>query len=336
MKENKRQLVLKYIRLRYRMFVTYLFVSMMYFFIYILYHLPISYALYAFEITSFLGFFIVIIDFITVVKKHNELCKFIHAVEINNIKQISTDGMIEEDYQNLFLALKEQLQNDIQKLEEKEKNQVDYLTMWTHQIKTPVAAMRLVLSNMQAGQEKSNLETELFRVEEYINMVLQYIRIDSMYSDLVLKQYNLYSIVRQVVKKYSIVFIHKHISLDMKPFEQMITTDEKWVTFVIEQILSNALKYTNQGCIRIYQESDKVLVIEDTGIGIRPEDISRVFERGYTGYNGRVDKKSTGIGMYLCKTILDHLGHTIYIESTVGKGTKVEINFNEYKIDVRD
>jgi signal transduction histidine kinase len=157
-----------------------------------------------------------------------------------------------------------------------------------------------------------------------------------MTSDFVLKRYSLDDMVKQAIRKYAKMFIRKKIKLSFINLNCDVLTDEKWLVFVIEQILSNAIKYSNKGQISIYMDptKEKTLVIEDTGIGIAPEDLPRVFEKGYTGYNGRADKKSTGIGLYLCQQILSKLSHTIKMESQVGKGTKVFIDLATKDIDV--
>ena len=126
----------------------------------------------------------------------------------------------------------------------------------------------------------------------------------------------------------------KKISLDFQPTNYKVLTDEKWLVFVIEQLLSNAIKYTNKGKISIYPLEDKKLVIEDTGIGISKEDIPRIFDKGFTGYNGRTDKKATGLGLYLCKNILDKLSHKISIESEVGVKTKVILDLAMVNVNI--
>ena len=164
-----------------------------------------------------------------------------------------------------------------------------------------------------------------------MEMVLSYLKMEDMGKDLVLQNYPLESIVKQAVKKFSREFLYRKIHLEMEPFHMDVLTDEKWVLFVLEQILSNALKYTpEEGSIKIYsagQNGKKTLIIEDTGIGIRKEDLPRVCEKGFTGYNGREDKKSTGIGLYLCNNIIKKLNHKLTIESEPGTGTKVLIDF---------
>ena len=213
--------------------------------------------------------------------------------------------------------------------------------MWVHQIKTPISAMHVLLQAQETCQFKDEqymkeMKMELFKIEQYVEMVLTYLRMEDMSSDLSFDLYSLDSIIRQAIRKYSQMFILKKIRLDYEPVQTNVLTDEKWLGFVLEQILSNALKYTNrssQGRISVYMEEDSAqtqerkncLVIEDNGIGIWPEDLPRVFEKGFTGYNGRTDKKSTGIGLYLCKSVIDRLRHEIRIESEPGKGTKVSL-----------
>lgn len=241
----------------------------------------------------------------------------------------------EKLYRELVGAAEEEARDVISEYDAKKRDIDDYYTMWTHQIKTPIAALRLLLQD-----EKQPLE-ELFKIEQYAEMALHYARLDSLSSDFLFKTQNIEAIVKQAVKKYSILFIGSGLQFSLENFSAQAVTDEKWLTFVVEQLLSNAIKYTPDGQIRIYglddgkteiQEHDAhkeaaYLVIEDSGIGIREEDLPRIFERGFTGYNGRFDGKSTGIGLYLCKQILDRLSHTIQVESRVGKGTKVILGF---------
>ncbi len=212
---------------------------------------------------------------------------------------------------------------------------LDYYTMWVHQIKTPIAAMRLLL---QSGEvlDQAELEEQLFKIEEYVGMVLQYLRMDDMGADLKIRQYSLDGIVRQAVRKYSRSFIRKKIRLDYRLQDCTVVTDEKWLVFVVEQLLSNAVKYTEKGTVSIYTEPSRPrhLVIEDTGIGIAAEDLPRIFEKGFTGYNGRTHKKSTGIGLYLCKTVLDKLNHRIRIESQAEKGTKVTLDLEPAALEI--
>ena len=157
-------------------------------------------------------------------------------------------------------------------------------------------------------------------------MVLQYLRLTDSVNDFVLKEYSLDQMIRQAVRKYAPMFIRKKLSLEYEDVGANVVTDEKWMVFVMEQLLSNAIKYTSSGVVRIYMEKG-CLVVEDTGIGVLPEDLPRIFDKGYTGYNGRTDKKASGIGLYLVKEILTKLGHKILAESEPGAGTRMKILF---------
>ncbi len=140
--------------------------------------------------------------------------------------------------------------------------------------------------------------------------------------------------MRGAVKKFAGQFIRKKIALTYEPLAFEIVTDEKWFSFCLEQILSNALKYTKTGTVSITLNGKSTLVVRDTGIGIAPEDLPRVFEKGYTGYHGREDKKASGIGLYLCRRICENLGHSILIESEPGVGTAIFLNLEQKKLTV--
>lgn len=213
--------------------------------------------------------------------------------------------------------------------EEKSADRNDYYSMWTHQIKTPIAAMRLLLEENGAGERNGFLlREELFQIEQYVEMVLAYQRLESISADLVLQECELQPMLRQAVRKFSVAFINKGLKLALDEQETIVVTDEKWFIFCLEQFLSNSVKYTSAGKISIWTEkrgAETVLCLEDTGIGIRSEDLPRIFEKGFTGYNGRLDKRSTGIGLYLCSRVLKHLGIAVAVSSQVGEGTRVEL-----------
>lgn len=270
------------------------------------------------------------IDCLNFYKRHKLL------QELHSGITLSVDGLpvpqnlIEKDYQELIKALYKEKVQLTSRLDGRISDMIDYYTLWAHQIKTPISAMHLLLQSEE--RENCDLDLELIKIEQYVEMVLQYLRLGSDFTDYVIGKYSLDDIVRQAVRKSAKIFISKKISLDFKESNKQVLTDEKWLLFVVEQILSNALKYTNAGKIKIYVEGFETLVIEDSGMGIRQEDLPRVFEKGFTGYNGRDHKKSTGIGLYLCKEILTKLSHKITIESEPGIGTKVKIDFNSEKM----
>ena len=218
-------------------------------------------------------------------------------------------------------------------IEEREKlnDLMDYYTLWAHQIKTPIAASSLLVGEIEDKKVKNQLEQELFKIESYVNIVLQYLRLESFHEDLVLKKENLEDLVKEIVKKYAIFFIQKGLSLHLHDLDRTIITDRKWFVDILEQVLSNSLKYTSQGGIEIYFQED-TLYIKDSGLGIQDADLLRVFERGFSGYNGRLTQQSSGLGLYLSKKIADELGHQISITSQVGQGTTVMISFSEKKM----
>lgn len=213
----------------------------------------------------------------------------------------------------------------------------DFFAMWAHQIKTPIAALNLLLQSKET--DTGMCRQELFKIEGYVEMALNYLRFDGMSNDMVLSSVSLSSMAKQVVKKFRTVFIHKHISVQLENLDYNILTDEKWFVFVLEQIVSNAVKYTNEGSVTISarEEGRRILVeVKDTGIGIQSEDIPRLFQKGFTGYNGRMDKKASGLGLYLSKGVCNKLGHGLDVESVRGEGTKVTISVYNEKVKNSD
>lgn len=272
-----------------------------------------------------------VIDFYEFYKQSQQL-QYILSLENVYLSDLPLPRTAIEEYYHELLTKVDHLHNELKNKDDEDyHDMLDYFTLWVHQIKTPISALRLLIQSQSEPQ--NDLLMQVFKIEQYVDMVLHYIKIDHMSSDMRIKEYSLDSIVNEVIKKQATFFIQKKIKLNKETIERHILADEKWISFVIEQILSNALKYTKDGMIHIY-EKDEVLYIEDTGIGIKSEDLPRVFERGFTGYNGRVDKKASGLGLYLCYQIISNLGYQIHIDSTVGKGTIVSIDFHVDKLQV--
>jgi len=305
--------------------------------IFFLYSIEIEIVIYAFILSAAFNSIIFIYDFYKYCNKYKKLKILENQITISIEHLPKANNLIETQYQQLLSILYNNKLNLNSKYDTEKAELIDYYTLWVHQIKTPISAMKLILQS-DTSCYKSELQLELFKIEQYAQMVLQYLRYFDMSSDLILKKYNLYDIIKQAVKKYSIMFIQKKISLDLEKMDTYVLTDEKWIQFVIEQILSNALKYTHKGKISIYIDKNETqsLIIEDTGIGISQEDLPRIFDKGFTGYNGRIDKKSTGIGLYLCKKIISKLSHKISITSEVSVGTKVKIDFSMQDIFISD
>lgn len=230
-------------------------------------------------------------------------------------------------YQDALRRLFDACRGAVTSADRTQRDMMDYCTLWAHQIKTPISAMRLLLQSQPHPMDRE-LTAELFKVEQYVNMVLQYLHLENGGSDLRLARYPLDDIIRQAIRNYAPLFIRSHVKLDFRPTGINVLTDQKWLCFVIEQLLSNALKYTPSGRVSIFLESPATLVIADTGIGIAQEDLPRVFEKGFTGYNGRTARKSTGIGLYLCRRVTAMLGHGIALTSQSGKGTAVRLDLS--------
>ena len=318
-----------YLKSRIRVMAAFVLFMLVFAMVYALYYLPLEPIIYSAELVTALAVIFAGLDFIRFYQKHQRLTEAINEATVGVGELPRPKDLLERDYQTLIRVLAENRTELISQFDNRQTDMIDYYTLWAHQIKTPISAMGMLLQTEEGDRERTRAYgQELFKIEQYVEMVLQYLRLESMSSDLILVEYDLADIVRQAVKKYGIIFINKKISLELAELNCRVLTDEKWLVFVLEQIISNALKYTNQGKISIYLDdwSEKTLIIEDTGVGIRDEDIARIFDRGFTGYNGRMDKKSTGIGLYLCQQVLNKLSHSITVTSQVGKGTRVSID----------
>lgn len=292
--------------------------------VFYLYGLPLESVAYAFLLCFALGLALFTLGYFQFLRRHRELKGLLVQIQEKALPLPPPKGLLEADYQALLQALASE--RAALALEDRNRLQdmTDYYTLWAHQIKTPIAAMGLLLQE----EPRPELEGELLKIEQYVEMVLGYLRLGSDSTDYVFRNCRLDDLLRQAVRKYARLFILKKISLDFQETGRTVLTDGKWLSFVLEQLLSNAVKYTPPGgLIRVYGDGD-TLVIADNGIGIQPEDLPRVFEKGFTGFNGREDKKSTGIGLYLCRQVLDRLNHGISISSRPGQGTLVRLDLS--------
>lgn len=294
------------------------------------YRLPVRAVIYPCALCLLFGAVFAAYDITKAYRRH----KFFKELHRRNTELISAlpepEGIVDSDYQQLISVLKEKIAEITAQTDSRIRDTVDYYTVWAHQIKTPIAAMRLTLQKEDVPEAR-RLASELSRIEQYVEMVLVFVRLGSDYSDYVFAQQDIDEIIRSSVKKFASEFIDRRIRLEYDSVDIQAVTDEKWFAFVVEQLLSNALKYTREGSIKIYSEG-KVLCIKDTGIGIAPEDLPRVFDKGYTGCNGRTDRRASGLGLYLCRRICQNLGIDISISSTVGEGTTVRLDLGQYKL----
>lgn len=327
------KLFFQYIRQRRRSFTVGFLFLMIFSVSFWLYHLPFAAIWYPAMLCGLVGIIFLIADFNRAKRKHKNLeqIRSLTDVTINAFPPV--DSVEDQDYQKIIDLLREEQMTFQSSMNRRFTDMVDYYTVWAHQIKTPIASMRLNLQNEDSALSRK-LMSDLFRVEQYVEMVLMFLKLDSESNDYLIKEYDLDPIIRQAVKKFAGEFISRKLQLHYEPASIKVITDEKWLSFVIEQVLSNALKYTPSGSISISVESEKKLCIRDTGIGIAPEDLPRIFENGYTGYNGRVDKRASGIGLSLCKRICMNLGHSIKAESVVDKGTCITIDLAQRDLQV--
>ena len=225
----------------------------------------------------------------------------------------------------------ERLLNENKNLKSEMLNQKDdlnaYFLMWLHQIKTPMTVSKLLLDKPD-DTTNTKLKMQLMYIEQYINMAMNYLKMIDHSTDMDITEVNLDDIIKNLLKKYSLLFIHNHISLEYQSNLTYVISDSQWLTILIEQILSNALKYTENGKIAIqYLEEKHALEIRDTGIGIRSEDIPKIFDRGYSGFNGRMNEKSSGLGLYLARKISERLNIQIEVESKLSKGSIFRLVF---------
>lgn len=325
--------MLNYLYSRCRTIVALLVITIIFLWVFSLYNVPADAVGYGALITTAVGLAAAIVDFIGYRRRHKRMRGLPDEITITLENLPKARDQVEKDYEQLVTKLFESRRELENVMLRKESDMTEYYTMWVHQIKTPIAAMRLILQEMDTAEGRE-LSEELQRIEQYVEMVLCYLRLDSDSTDYLIRRCDLDDIVRQAVRKYSAQFIRKKIQLDYEPLEYSVLTDEKWLLFVIEQVISNSLKYTRSGTVRIYLDGED-LCVRDTGIGIAREDLPRVFEKGYTGCNGRTDKKASGIGLYLCRRICMALGHSITARSDE-TGTEIRIGLQREKIDTRD
>lgn len=220
-----------------------------------------------------------------------------------------------------------------------EKNDMrDYYTIWIHQMKTPITVANLLVDEMDEDNTrlKNDLKKELMYIEDYTNMAMTYLKIVNRQADMDLTSVYLDDIIRSVLKKYSMVFISNHISIDYKPMDISVVSDYSWLSILVEQLVSNAAKYTSNGSVKfVFHRESNSLEIRDTGIGIRPEDIPKIFDRGYSGFNGRLNQKSSGLGLFLATSISSKLSINIRVESELGVGSSFFLDFPKER-DYRD
>lgn len=330
------KLINKYLKYRLSVIVTALTCLLVSFIVLWICNIPITAFILMASLIVIIGMVLALIDYRNFNKKHTLLKKaelvpevLTDSLEPSEDEEDGIDNainLIEEDYLKIIMTLTNRLNATKAKTTSSMEAMTDYYTMWVHQVKTPIAAMSLIVQGMEDEDTSLRLRSELTRIESYSSMALNYIRLSGETNDLSFSTFKMDDAARETVKKLMSMFVAKGLSVDFKPSGATIVSDYKWVTFMLEQIISNSIKYTNKGSIKIYGTSNSI-TIEDEGIGIAKEDLPRITEKGYTGYNGHNEKHSTGLGLYLVQKTADMLNITINIESELTKGTKVTLTW---------
>ena len=319
------EILKSYLKKNIKVYILFIVFILIFFIMFYLYNLPLEALIYTGSFCFLAALIASFSDYANYKESYKKL-NFLEQNILNDLDALPKSLDIRIDYYHKIIEkLYEELEKLTQENRQKNTDMVDYYSMWVHQIKTPIAAMNFLLDNEEVDQKI--LQQELFKIERYVEMVLTYIRLDSISSDYVITKINLDEVVKESVKKYASLFINKKIKLNYVSHETMVISDKKWLSFAFEQILGNSVKYSSAGGEIIIETCENKLVIEDNGMGIKEEDLPRIFEKGFTGFNGRYEKKSRGLGLYLCKKTLDKLGHHIEISSKVGEGTRIEITF---------
>lgn len=307
----------------------------MFAFVYFLYDLPWGPAGYAALVGGTVLLLLALRDFSAYRRRCRALADELASLDAGAPVLPAPAHELEERYAALVQALADQRAALAFQADRRAAEMQRYYTLWAHQIKTPLAAMRLLIPS--AGPACCGpLEEQLFAVERYVELVLQYQRLENISGDLDFVRCSLDDLARQAVRQYAPAFIRKGLSVRVEGLEQEVLTDEKWAVFVIGQLLSNAVKYTQKGgvTLTLAPGSQATLMIRDTGVGIRPEDLPRLGERGFTGENGRRDKLASGLGLFLCREVLAKLGHGFVIESCPGEGTTVRVDFARTVLEI--
>ena len=301
--------------------------------VFYLYDMDTEAVLYAFCICGAIGIVAAATGFVRFAAKYRKLMQIYDNISITDESFPETKSPVEAEYIKMTEKLREINRDIITGYQTEHSEALDYYTTWIHQIKTPISVMQMILQR-EDTEEHRELSAELFRIEQYAQMALGYVRLDSDSRDLVIKEIDLDQVIRQAVRRYAAQFIRRKLVLKYSGTDVRVLSDEKWLGFIIEQFLSNAVKYTEKGFVEIAVSDEKILSIKDTGIGIAKEDIPRIFEKGFTGYNGRENSKSTGLGLYLCKKTADMLGHRMWVQSDIGQGSTFYIDLHSDKLEV--
>ncbi len=296
--------------------------------------------LYTTLLFLFLGTVLGVVDFLRELRHHRARLRSIRTASYEHEDLQDEYGVAATDYADLIDALWKRIEAAEERQLVERREAKDYYTMWVHQIKTPLAVMQMLVKSEDTEQNRA-LAAELFRTEQYVDMALGYIRLGEDASDMAVREVDLNELIRASVRRYAPQFIAKKLSFSYEPRSVKVVTDDKWFTFLLEQLLSNAIKYTYEGGVTVTLTEDAKVIVRDTGIGIAPEDVPRIFEKGFTGFNGRTGTtegsdggRATGLGLYLCKKTAHKLNVGLSVESEVGKGSAFTVDMRKEDIIV--
>lgn len=241
------------------------------------------------------------------------------------------NSIIGEEINDILKEISRDMHEHVKYYRNMQEEYREYIEMWVHEIKTPIASSKLLIENNYNGLTRK-IDIQIDRIENFVEQVLYYSRSDEVGKDYIIKKVELLPLVKNVIRKNQRDFISKRIRLQLGELNEVVYSDSKWIEFILNQILINSIKYSKGKDDKIQIESKEisntvVLTIEDEGVGIIERDLDRVFEKGFTGENGRKFGKSTGIGLYLCKKLCNKLGLGLEIQSKVNVGTKISIIF---------
>lgn len=327
------KLFFAYLHTRRRTLAAFVLFAALFLLSFLLCRLPLGAVVYPAVLCLLFGAVFLLADFLRVRRTHETLSQIRRMTAAMEEVLPPPEGILDGDYQGVIRGLLDESARTAAAANLKYEGMVDYYTVWAHQIKTPIAAMKLTLQQEDTPLSR-RLSADLFRIEQYVEMVLAFLRLDAPSTDYVFREVRLDDLLRPCLRKFAPEFIGRHLRLTYAPIAETVLTDEKWLSFVIEQIISNALKYTREGGIHIYLEKPKTLRVSDTGMGIAPEDLPRIFEQGFTGRNGRADQSATGLGLYLCQRICQNLGCKLSATSEVGKGTTLSLDLSRRELTV--
>lgn len=296
------------------------------------YALPMEPVVYAFVLCLLLLLVVMGVRVVRFVRAHQARKHVLSAPQLLLEQMPEAQTQAEQDDVAIMQVLHRQLGEAQSALHHYQQDSTDYFTAWVHQIKTPLSVMRLQLQSEDTPEHRALL-MELFQMEQYVNMALSYTRLQHPTKDLVLVKTPVDAVIRQCIREFAPLLIRRHIGIQYEGTQESAVTDAKWLSFMLGQVMSNAAKYTGEGgSVRIQVKAGPVVEIADTGIGIAPEDVPRVFEKGYTGYNGHSGQKSTGLGLYLVHQTAQMLGVQVSLTSCVGKGTCVTLDLRQKEV----